>query len=77
VSFNFEVGDNAASRVGDVFWFSPLKFLQKLLFHTPLVYIFVFASAVYHDRLWYPSKGRKIYNEWLNTTEWGELLKNY
>jgi len=76
-SWNFEVGDNLASTFGDLFWFSPLKVLQKMLFHTPLVYIFVFGSAVYHDKFWYPSKGRKIFNEWLNTTEWGELLKTY
>ena len=76
-SWNFEVGDNLASTFGDLFWFSPLKVLHKMLFHTPLVYIFVFGSAVYHDKFWYPSKGRKIFNEWLNTTEWGELLKTY
>ena len=29
---------------GDLFWFSPLKVFQKLLFHTPIVHLFVFAS---------------------------------
>ena len=77
INFNFQVGDNLASTVGDIFWFSPLKAMQKLLFHTPLVYIFVFGSAVYHDRLWYPSKGRKVFNEWLEKTEWGALFKKY
>ena len=32
---NFVVGDNAASKVGDVFWFGPLKPLSKLMFQTP------------------------------------------
>lgn len=77
VSFDFKVGDNLASRAGDLFWFSPLKVLQKLMFHTPLVYIFVFASAFYHDKLWYPRKGKKIFNEWLESTEWGALFKQY
>jgi len=77
VSFDFEVGDNAASRVGDMFWFSPLKVLQKLLFHTPIVYIFVLGSSVYHDKVWYPTKGKKIFNEWRENTEWGELFKRY
>jgi uncharacterized protein (DUF362 family) len=77
VNFRFEVGDNTASRVGDMFWFSPLKVFQRLLFHTPLVYIFVFASAIYHDRIWYPSKGRRIFNDWLEGTEWGKLFKTY
>ncbi len=77
IDFKFEVGDNMASLVGDVFWFSPLRILQKLLFHTPIVYIFVFGSAFYHDRLWYPFKGKKIFNKWLESTEWGALFKKY
>jgi uncharacterized protein (DUF362 family) len=77
VRFGFDVGDNLASRVGDVFWFSPLKVLQKLLFHTPLVYIFVFASAFYHDRFWYPLKGKRIFTDWLDNTEWGALFRQY
>lgn len=77
VDFRFEVGDNIASKVGDLFWFSPLRILQKLMFHTPLVYIFVFGSAFYHDRLWYPFKGKKIFDNWLESTEWGALFKNY
>lgn len=77
VNFRFEVGDNMASMVGDIFWFSPFRVLQKLVFHTPIVYFFVFGSAFYHDRLWYPFKGRKIFNNWLETTEWGELFKEY
>ncbi|MCD6160988.1 MAG: DUF362 domain-containing protein [candidate division Zixibacteria bacterium] len=77
MNFRFPVGDNIASTAGDLFWFSPLKIFQKLLFHTPLVYIFVFASAIYHDRLWYPFKGKKIFNRWLNETEWGKLFQKY
>ncbi len=75
-NFNFEVGDNLASRAGDLFWFSPLKVFQKLLFHTPIVYLFVFASYFYHDFLWYPIKGRKIVNEWLKS-DWGQLFSKY
>ena len=77
INFGFKVGDNLASHVGDMFWFSPLRVFQKLLFHTPLVYIFVFASAIYHDRFWYPSKGKKIFEDWLNNTDWGALFKTY
>ncbi len=77
INFRFSVGDNMASKVGDIFWFSPLKIFQRLLFHTPIVYIFVFASAFYHDRLWYPFKGKKIFGKWLEETEWGALCKKY
>lgn len=77
LNFGFEVGDNLASHVGDIFWFSPLRVLQRFLFHTPIVYIFVFGSAFYHDKFWYPVKGKKIFNHWLETTEWGTLFKSY
>jgi uncharacterized protein (DUF362 family) len=77
INYGFSVGDNMASKVGDIFWFSPLKIFQRLLFHTPIVYIFVFGSAFYHDRFWYPLKGKKIFNKWLEETEWGELFKKY
>ncbi len=77
LNFNFPVGDNLASAAGDIFWFSPLKFMQRLLFQTPLVYMFIFASAFYHDKLWYPLKGKPIFNNWLATTEWGKLFQSY
>jgi hypothetical protein len=76
VDFGFTVGDNMASRIGDLFWFSPLRIFQRLLFRTPLVYVFVFASAFYHDRVWYPLKGKKRYEEWLKTA-WGRLFLTY
>lgn len=76
VNFKFSVGDNLASRVGDLLWFSPLKIFQRLFFHTPLVYIFVFGSAFYHDRFWWPIWGTKTFREWSNT-KWGKLFQAY
>ena len=76
INFGFSVGDNLASRVGDLFWFSPLRCFQKLLFRTPLVYIFVFGSAFYHDRFWWPFKGKRIFKKWSETT-WGKLFEKY
>jgi len=76
-NWNFTTGDNAASSVGKLFWFGPMKSLQKLMFHTPLVYAFIFASAVYHDRVWYPRNGRKVVNEWLEQSHWGRLFADY
>ena len=76
MNFNFKVGDNMASTVGDLFWFSPLKIFQRLLFHTPLVYVFVYASAIYHDNIWYPRTGMKRVNEWKKTS-WGKYFEDY
>jgi uncharacterized protein (DUF362 family) len=76
LNMRFDVGDNMASRVGDVFWFSPLKRLQYLAFHTPLVYAFIFGSFVYHDFVWYPTIGRSRVSEWMKTP-WGRLFERY
>ena len=76
IRMNFPVGDNMASRVGDLVWFGPLRFMQKLLFRTPIVYVFVFGSAFYHDNLWYEFKGKRIVNRWMNT-KWGKLFQDY
>jgi hypothetical protein len=74
--FGFKVGDNVASLAGDLFWFSPLKIFQRLLFHSPLVYIFIYASALYHDNFWYPTRGMKRVKEWLKTP-WGRYFADY
>jgi uncharacterized protein (DUF362 family) len=77
VNFRFFVGDNLASKIGHLFWFSPLKIFQRLLFRTPLVYCFVFASFFYHDYFWWPLKGRKIQKELGLKTKWGRLFESY
>jgi uncharacterized protein (DUF362 family) len=76
-NWGFVTGDNAASSVGKLFWFGPMRWLQKLMFHTPIVYAFICASAVYHDRIWYPSKGKKVVNDWLTNSPWGRLFADY
>ena len=76
-SWNFSVGDNMASRVGDVLWFGPLKRLQRLFFHTPLVYLFVAGSYLYHDYLWYPVFGRRTVRRFIRTSPWGALFARY
>jgi uncharacterized protein (DUF362 family) len=75
--WGFVTGDNAASSVGKAMWFGPLRFLQKIMFHTPIVYAFIIASAVYHDYVWYPGKGKKIVNRWLVNSPWGRLFDTY
>ena len=77
VNFGFRVGDNFASRFGDALWFSPLKTLQHLFFRTPLVYLFIFGSYVYHDFLWWPIKGRKAQRTHAMNTKWGRLFESY
>ena len=76
-NWHFSVGDNMASRVGDLLWFGPFKRLQRLFFHTPLVYVFVAGSYVYHDFLWYPVFGRRAVRDFTRTSPWGALFARY
>jgi len=76
IDFGFQVGDNLASRVGDTLWFGPLKSMQKIAFRTPLVYMFVFGSFLYHDYIWYPFIGQHHVRTWLNG-KWGRLFQEY
>jgi len=76
-SWGFTVGDNFASTVGDLLWFGPLRAIQKLFFHTPLVSVFVAASDLYHDKFWWNAKGQRIYKGWLDSSPWGRLFEAY
>ena len=77
LNYKFTVGDNLASRVGDLLWFGPLKRIQGLFFRTPLVKIFVAASEIYHDKIWWRKKGSKIFANWLSQSPWGKLWESY
>lgn len=52
------------------------KLIEKLYFHSPLVYTAIWASGIYHDWLWYPLKGRGIINDF-KKTGWGKLFDKY
>lgn len=76
IDFHFRESDNAVSRVGKLFWFGPLKFLEKLMFRTPLVYVFVFGSFLYHDYVWWPIEGKRRMRK-IADSEWYKLFQSY
>jgi uncharacterized protein (DUF362 family) len=76
-SWGFKVGDNGASKVGDILWFGPMKRFQKLFFHTPLVNVFIFGSDAYHDYYRWPMKDRHTFEKWKAETAWGRLFDAY
>src|SRR5215469_1928891 len=76
-SWGFEVGDNGASKVGDLMWFGPMKKFQKIFFHTPLVNVFIFGSEAYHDYYRWPLKDKKTFEGWKKDTAWGQLFEAY
>ncbi len=75
--WGFKVGDNGASRVGDVIWFGPLKGVQNVFMRTPLVNIFVLGSEAYHDYYRWPVRDRRTFEDWLSTTGWGQMFQEY
>ncbi len=52
-----------------------LRFLEPLL-HTRFMAVPIFLSGFYHDRYWYPVKGRKHIRAFLKT-DWGRLFRAY
>jgi len=74
VDLHFSVGRNLAAQGGHLIWFGPLSRLQHLFFHTPLVNLFVMASWVYHDYVWWPTIGRRIQETVRRNTPWGRLF---
>jgi uncharacterized protein (DUF362 family) len=76
-SWNFHVGDNGASRVGDMVWFGPLKPVQNVLMRTPLVNLFILGSEVYHVYYRWPARDRTVFESWLANTSWGNLFQEY
>jgi uncharacterized protein (DUF362 family) len=76
-SWGFRVGDNLASRVGDLLWFSPLKAMQNFFFRTPLVNVFILGSESYHDYFRWPLMDKRVFMKWKENTEWGKLFDRY
>jgi len=54
----------------------PLRFLETIALHSPLVIWAPIASNIYHDYLWYPIIGKKIIRKFMET-DWGKLFQNY
>jgi uncharacterized protein (DUF362 family) len=54
----------------------PLRFLEKIALHSPLVVWAPMASNIYHDWFWYPTIGKSIIRKFART-EWGRLFEEY
>jgi hypothetical protein len=75
--WDFKVGVNLGTGTGMLLWRTPLRVFQRLLFHTPLVKVFIFASEFFHDKFWYPVEGRGVVEEWKEESPWGQLFERY
>ncbi|MFH1398662.1 MAG: DUF362 domain-containing protein, partial [Candidatus Woesearchaeota archaeon] len=75
-NFHFSTGKSPVIFWDQMFRKGMLSFVEPLLFHTGLFNLAVFASAFYHDNVWYNLVGRSRINRF-NQTPWGKLWMRY
>ncbi len=75
INFKFKTGKSPVIFFDQVFR-SKIKFIEPLLFHTPLFKLCIFGSAFYHDYIWYNTIGRKYINNFMKSA-WGKLWQQY
>jgi len=76
INFNFTTRKSPVIFWDQVFRKGLLSFVEPLLFHTGLFSLCIYASAIYHDYLWYPLVGKRKIKKFMKT-EWGQLFKCY
>ncbi|MFC2154105.1 DUF362 domain-containing protein [Candidatus Altiarchaeota archaeon] len=76
INYNFHTGRSLVIWGDQLFRRGALRFLEPILFHTPLFRLCILGSAWYHDYLWYPLAGKSIINKFMRT-EWGQLFQKY
>ncbi|MHB0856194.1 MAG: DUF362 domain-containing protein [Anaerolineae bacterium] len=76
-NWQFKVGVNLHRALGWLSWYGPTKFLQRLLFHTPLVHATSFVSEAYHDYYRWPLRERRVFERWRSEAPWGRLFAEY
>lgn len=75
-NWKFKTGKSPVIYWDQMFRKGPLSFVEPMLFHTGLFKTCIFASAFYHDKLWYNTVGKKHINKFMKT-EWGKLWRSY
>ena len=76
LNFHFESKRSFVIWGDQMLRLGPLRFLEKVALHSPLVFWAPMASNIYHDLLWYPTVGKAKIRKF-NRTKWGRLWKSY
>ncbi len=76
VNFGFEVKKSFVIWGDQMLRKGPLRFLEHIALHSPLVVWAPMASNIYHDWFWYPTVGKSIIRKF-SKTEWGRLFEQY
>jgi hypothetical protein len=73
VNFGFQAKRSLVIWGDQMLRLGPLRFLEKIALHSPLVVWAPMASNLYHDYLWYPTIGRSKIARF-SATKWGRFL---
>jgi uncharacterized protein (DUF362 family) len=76
INFGFETKRSFVIWGDQMLRRGPLRFLEKVALHSPLVVWAPMASNIYHDWFWYPTVGKSIIRRFAKT-EWGQLFERY
>ncbi len=76
-NWNFRIGRNSHTFLAWLAWYGPTRFLQKLIFRTPLVFLPIAISEAEQDYFYWPLKYRRIAQTWKVNTTWGRLFSEY
>jgi uncharacterized protein (DUF362 family) len=76
-SWGFQVTWNVHRFLAWMGWYGPTRFLQRLVFRTPVVALPIFVSEFNHDYVQWPLKDRHIYEDWRANTAWGRMFQQY
>jgi uncharacterized protein (DUF362 family) len=76
INFHFETKKSLVIWGDQMLRKGPLRFLEHIALHSPLVVWAPMASNIYHDWIWYPTVGKSIIRKF-SKTEWGQLFKKY
>jgi uncharacterized protein (DUF362 family) len=76
-NWNFKIGKNSHTFLAWLSWYGPTKFLQKLIFRTPMVIVPIAISEAEQDYYYWAFKYKKVAREWMESTSWGHLFQEY
>ena len=76
-NWNFKITRNTHTFLAWLSWYGPTRFLQKMIFRTPLVVLPIFISEAEQDYFYWPLKYKLVTREWQTGTEWGQLFQRY
>lgn len=76
-NWGFKVGYSSHTFLAWLAWYGPTRVFQKLVLHTPLVFLPILIGEIEQDYIYWPLKYRHIAAEWRAKTMWGQLFQHY